>query len=188
VPLVVLRLFFLSLRHPSYRARWQERFGYCLPLRGNNRAIWIHAVSVGEARAAKPLIESLSTEYPDASLLITTVTPAGAETVRQLFGNMILHRYLPYDLPGAVARFVETIHPCCLIVMETELWPNLFHYCHANDIPIVLANARLSERSARGYRRLATLTQATLKTIAHIAAQGEMDAVRFIISATEKQK
>lgn len=178
-PLVLLRLAWRGLRAPDYWRRWPERFGYITPALGE-RVIWLHAVSVGEVQAAEPLVRALLEKHSDYGLLVTTVTPTGSARVTALFGDEVAHVYAPYDLPGAVARFLQRVRPRLAIVMETELWPNLFHACKRRSIPLLLVNARLSEKSLRGYRRVRPLVASTLAAIDGIAAQGEHDAERFI--------
>ena len=178
-PLVILRLAWRSLRAPDYRRRWPERFGAIEPALGE-RVIWIHAVSVGEVQAAEPVVQALLEQRPDYSILITTVTPTGSARVTALFGDEVAHVYAPYDLPGAVSRFFQRVRPQLAIVMETELWPNLFHACQQRAIPLLLINARLSERSEAGYRRVRGLAAQTLSAVNEIAAQSELDAGRFI--------
>jgi len=178
VPLVLLRLAWRGLRAPDYLRRWPERFGFIEPPLGA-RVIWIHAVSVGEVQAAEPLVRALLEKYPAHSLLITTVTPTGSARVMALFGDEVAHVYAPYDLPGAVKRFFLRVRPQLAIVMETELWPNLFHACRDRQVPLLLVNARLSEKSMTGYLRVKRLVARTLGNITDIAAQGEADAQRF---------
>lgn len=177
LPGVLARLWWRGRRAPDYRLRWGERFGYCAPV--PDGCIWLHAVSLGETRAALPLIRALRERYPQRPLLVTTTTPTGSRQVRQSLGDSVHHCYLPYDLPGAIARFLVRTRPALGVVMETELWPNLFHACAAASIPLVVANARLSERSVRGYAWLPGLTRDTLACISLIAAQSEADAHRF---------
>ncbi len=177
-PAVLLRLAWRGLRAPAYLRRWPERFAVIEPAVGE-QVIWLHAVSVGEVQAAEPLIRVLIEQYPEYSLLVTTVTPTGSARVRELFDNYIAHTYAPYDLPDAVGRFFDRVRPQLAIVMETELWPNLFHACRRRGIPLLLVNARLSERSMRGYRKLQGLVAGTLACVTRIAAQGEADAQRF---------
>jgi len=179
VPLVILRLAWRSIRAPDYRRRWPERFGTIEPALGE-RVIWLHAVSVGEVQAAEPVVQTLLEQRPDYSLLITTVTPTGSAHVTALFGDDVVHVYAPYDLPGAVSRFLDRVRPELAIVLETELWPNLFHACQQRAIPLLLINARLSERSEAGYRRVRGLAEQTLSSVNEIAAQSELDAGRFI--------
>ena len=177
-PLVLLRLAWRGLRARGYWRRWPERFGYMEPALGE-QVIWIHAVSVGEVQAAEPVVRALLESQPDYSLLVTTVTPTGSARVTALFGQGVAHVYAPYDLPGAVARFFVRVRPRLAIVMETELWPNLFHACQQRSIPLLLINARLSARSVTGYLRVRGLAADTLAAVTEIAAQGETDAGRF---------
>lgn len=177
-PFVLLRLRWRALRAPAYAQRWGERFGN-YPALDLHDSIWIHAVSVGEVVAAVPLVRALRAAYPQSPLLITTMTPTGTEQVQRLFHGEVHHVYAPYDLPGAVFRFLKRARPRLAVIMETELWPNLFHGCRVRGIPVIVANARLSARSAAGYRRVAALTRATLRDISVIAAQSEADAERF---------
>lgn len=177
-PAVVLRLLWRARRAPAYARRWGERFGR-YPTLDLHDTIWIHAVSVGEVTAAVPLVHALRDRYPQRPILITTMTPTGSEQVRRLFAANVQHVYAPYDLPHAVRNFLHAARPALALVMETELWPNLFHACAARGIPLILANARLSARSAAGYRRIATLARATLRAVSVIAAQSSEDAQRF---------
>lgn len=179
-PLLLLRLVWRGLKNRGYWSRWPERFGY-LPVPPRDReTIWIHAVSVGEVQAATPLIMRLSAQLPQYQILITTVTPTGAALVEQKLGDSVRHHYLPYDLPAVIRRFLDTIEPLILIVMETELWPNLYRHCHNRQIPIMLANARISARSYRGYKKLSGLAHEVLNQISVIAAQSREDAERFL--------
>ena len=179
IPLVIARLLWRGIRAPDYRRRWPERFGSIEPALGE-QVIWIHAVSVGEVLAAEPLVHALFEQRSDYSILITTVTPTGSARITALFGDDVAHVYAPYDLPGVVSRFLDRVRPQLAIVMETELWPNLFHACQYRSIPLLLVNARLSERSVAGYRRVRSLACQTLSNVTEIAAQGELDAGRFI--------
>lgn len=154
-----------------------ERLGY-YPFR-LEKCIWIHAVSVGEALAAIPLIKGLKSRYPHVPLLVTTMTPTGAERVAAAFGGTVKHAYIPYDLPGAMDRFIAAMQPVVCVIMETELWPNLLAACSHSRIPVCLVNARLSEKSAKGYARIAPLTREMLRRIDLIAAHGHADAERF---------
>lgn len=191
VPLIVLRLAWRGLREPAYWRRWPERFGFIAkgtePREAQRITVWIHAVSVGEVQAAIPLVRALLARFPQLDMVVTTMTVTGAQRVQASLAGHVRHYYIPYDLPGAVQRFLTRIRPQLSIIMETEWWPNLFHYCHALDIPIVLANARLSERSARGYRRLRRLTAATLAKVNVVAAQTHYDAQRLIALGADRQ-
>lgn len=179
-PLVPLRLIWRGLRAPAYLRRWPERLGF-FPALPTDEVLWVHAVSMGEVQAAVPLIRLLRARYPELPLLVTTMTPTGSRRVRETFNDEVFHVYVPYDLPGAVRRFLNRTRPRLAVVMETELWPNLFHHCKRRGIPIILANARLSQRSATGYERFATFTREVLGCISAIAAQGQADAERLIV-------
>jgi 3-deoxy-D-manno-octulosonic-acid transferase len=178
-------LLWRGLRAPAYWQRWLERFGFFSPL-PVQQSVWVHAVSMGEVQAAVPLIKALQSHFP--SILVTTMTPTGSQRVREIFGDSVLHVYLPYDLPGAVSRFLRRSQPRLLILMETELWPNLLFACQKRQIPVILANARLSAQSAAGYKRIAGLTQEMLASVAAVAAQTEVDAGRFIDLGVDKTK
>jgi 3-deoxy-D-manno-octulosonic-acid transferase len=178
-PAILLRLLWSGRRNRAYWRRWPERFGY-VPAPPAAGGIWLHAVSVGEVIAALPLIERLLARHPGRAVIVTTSTPTGSDRVRAALGDRVTHLYLPYDLPGAVHRFVDTLRPGLGVIMETELWPNLVACCAARGIPVVLANARLSAGSAAGYRRVGRLTRGLLRNLAAIAAQAEDDARRLV--------
>jgi 3-deoxy-D-manno-octulosonic-acid transferase len=176
-PFAVLVQLWRSLRDPSYRDRLGERFGLGQAIPGD--IIWIHAVSVGEVQAAQPLIAQLQARHPRYGILITTVTPTGAARARLLFGDRVHLRYVPLDLPGSVKRFFDRVQPKLAMILETELWPNLYDECGKRGIPLVLASARISPRSVGKYRRLVSLFRKTLSHGIVIAAQSEPDAERF---------
>jgi 3-deoxy-D-manno-octulosonic-acid transferase len=178
-PLVPLRLIWRGLRAPAYLRRWPERFGW-FKAPDLKDAIWVHAVSVGEVHAAEPVVRRLRERHPDRDIAITTTTPTGSIRVRELFGDSVFHVYAPYDLPGAVKRFLDRVRPKLAVIMETEIWPNLFHSCGQRDIPVVMANARMSARSARSYGRFSKLVAATLQQCTAIAAQGTADRERLV--------
>ena len=178
VPVVLARLLWRGRRDPHYRQRWRERFGYGPVVGGGG--IWLHAVSVGEVRAAEPLVRELLERCPGVPLHLTTVTPTGAGLAARLFGERITSSYLPWDLPGAVGRFLDRVRPALALVMESELWPNLFHACGARGIPLCLLNARLSALSLQRYRRVVGLARATLGNATLVAARGPADAQRFL--------
>ncbi len=181
LPLVVLRMLWRSRRAPAYRHRLGERFGCFRPREDLAQpAIWIHAVSVGETLAAAPVVERLLQQYPDYRLVVTTTTPTGSERVRTLFGERVFHVYAPWDLPGPVCRFLRGTRPRLLLLMETELWPNVVHYSQAAGCRVLLANARLSTRSAGGYARLGGLTRQMLSQIDIVACQAPADGQRFL--------
>jgi 3-deoxy-D-manno-octulosonic-acid transferase len=176
-PFALALNYWRGRRDPTYRERLVERWGYTLA-RFDTRPLWIHAVSVGEVQASAVLVRALQKKYPQWPLLMTTGTPTGAQRVQALFGDSVQHAYLPYDMPGAVHRFLDRVRPAAGIVMETEIWPNLFRECRLRDIPLLLASARLSEKSVRRYRRLRSLVELALKDVA-IAAQSATDVDRF---------
>jgi 3-deoxy-D-manno-octulosonic-acid transferase len=186
-PWLWLRLFVRGLRNRDYWRRIPERFGFVPPI-NSPRLIWIHAVSVGEARAAAPLVRRLAVRYPDDRVLITTMTPTGSATVRQLFGDQVEHCYVPYDYPSAVRRFLDRTRPGLALIMETEIWPNLFHACRARGVPLMVANVRMSERSMRGYLKFARLTRATLAQASRFGAQSPADAERLLTMGAESSR
>jgi len=179
LPVLLLRLAWRGLRNPDYWRRIPERFGFIEPVAAE-RLIWIHAVSVGEVRAAMPLVKELAASYPDHSLLITTTTPTGSAQVRELFAGRAAHCYAPYDYPSAIRHFLDRTKPVMAIVMETELWPNIFHQCRARSIPVFVTNVRMSESSMRKYQRFASLARATLLQVNRFAAQSPADAQRLL--------
>jgi len=180
LPLIVARLLWRSRRAPAYRRRIAERFGFFARPAALQNTIWVHAVSVGETIAAAPLVRTLIASHPDSRVVLTTMTPTGSERVRDLFGDSVFHVYAPYDLPDCIARFLQRVRPRALIIMETELWPNTIHACARRGIPVLLANARLSEKSARGYARFRTLTRALLRQLNTVVAQNATDGQRFV--------
>ena len=178
LPFALARLAWRARRQPGYVRHVAERFGYyaaapVAPL------IWLHAVSVGETRAAEPLVRALQAKHPQHRILLTHMTPTGRETGETLFGGSIARCYLPYDFPGAVARFLDHFRPRAGIMMETEIWPNLIRAGRARSIPLFLVNARLSEKSYAGYRRFGGLVRESLAGFAAVAAQSEDDARRL---------
>ena len=177
-PAAALFFWWRGLREPAWGERLGERFG-----RGDTRldtpGIWVHAVSVGEVVAASSLVQALRRDYPELPLVLTTVTATGARRARALFGEEVLHAWMPFDTPGSVRRFLDRMKPRLVVIMETELWPNLYSACARRGVPIVLANARISPRSLRRYRRLARLFAPVLAGDVTVAAQSERDAQRF---------
>ena len=180
LPFVLLRLLWRARRQPAYLRHLGERFGRYAG-RAPFPVIWVHAVSVGETRAAEPLVRALLARWPDNTVLLTHMTPTGRETSKSLFGGeaRVLRCYLPYDLGSLCRRFLAHFRPRVGIVMETELWPTLLASCRADGVPVLLANARLSERSARRYARWPALTRMTLGALAAVGAQTEADALRL---------
>jgi 3-deoxy-D-manno-octulosonic-acid transferase len=183
LPFVLLRLWWIGRTNPEAFVRWQERLGYVEAF--DEPVIWVHAVSVGETIAAAPLVKALLRRNPDIPILMTAMTPTGSARARALFGDRVHYAFSPYDTPGAVRRFVGRVRPRALVIMETELWPNMIALSRQRQVPIFLINARLSGRSARGYERVASLVRPLLRSISWIAAQAEEDAGRFLrIGAT----
>lgn len=180
LPFILLQMLWRSHKVKGYRHRLLERFGYIDTLNLNEKSLWLHAVSVGEVIAAVPLIKALLEDYSQYTLVVTTTTPTGSEQIHKHFGDRIRHVYFPYDLPGPINRFLKRIHPQLVIIMETELWPNVLYYLHRKRIPILLANARLSEGSMRNYQRIAYITRKMLSQITCVAAQSDLDGKRFV--------
>ncbi|KTS17548.1 3-deoxy-D-manno-octulosonic acid transferase [Pantoea dispersa] len=178
-PLIWLRLWLRGRKAPAYRKRWAERYGYCSG-KVAPHGIVLHSVSVGETLAAVPLVRALRHRYPTLPITVTTMTPTGSERAQSAFGKDVHHVYLPYDLPGSINRFLDTVDPRLVIIMETELWPNIIRILHQRQIPLVIANARLSERSARGYKKLGRFMRDLLQRITLIAAQNVEDGDRFL--------
>lgn len=181
-PVSLLRLTWKSHHDPAYRRRWRERLAWYpgLELPTARPRVVFHAVSVGEVHAAQPLIEAFMEQHPDHAVLVTTSTPTGSERVHALFGYRVEHVYLPWDLGFAVKRFLARYRPCLLVLLETELWPNLIRQCGKRDCPVVLANARLSAKSFSAYRRLGSLIRRTLGGVTAVAAQSDSDAKYFL--------
>lgn len=177
MPLVLLRLLYRARKAPAYARRWHERFAFGGDLRPGG--IWIHAVSVGEVIASAPLVRQLMESYPDLPITLTCMTPTGSKQIRKLFEGQVGHAYLPYDLPGLQRRFIARLQPRIGIIMETELWPNMVHEAKTAGVPLVLANARLSERSARGYRRISWLVEPMFAALDWVAVQTQAEALRF---------
>lgn len=178
-PFVWLKLLWRSRKAPAYRQRWLERYGFCKNKVKPN-GILVHAVSVGETIAAIPLIKALQQKYPQLPITVTTMTPTGSERVKSLLKDSVSHVYLPYDLPGAIKRFLKTTKPKIVIIMETELWPNLISQCYKQKIPLIIANARLSERSAARYGKLGKAVKQLFSKISMVAAQNQQDGERFV--------
>lgn len=178
LPYAALHLLWRGRRQPDYLRHWGERFGfYRAP--PTKPVIWLHTVSVGETRAAAPLVKALQARYPERQILLTHATPTGRETGEQLFGVSVIRCYLPYDFPWATRRFLKHFRPVFGLLLETEIWPNLIDACWRVGTPLALVNARLSERSARRYARFGSLTRASLQKLALVAAQTDEDAQRL---------
>jgi 3-deoxy-D-manno-octulosonic-acid transferase len=186
MPFIFMKLLWRSRRLPAYRQRMFERLGF-YPVK-LDKCLWVHAVSVGEVIAALPLIKSLQASHPDLPMLVTTMTPTGYVRVKAALGDTVQHVYLPYDLPCAVKRFLSSMNPIVCVIIETELWPNMLATCRQHQIPVCLTNARLSEKSAQGYARIALLTREMLRNVTRISACGQADADRFIALGAQPEQ
>ena len=187
LPWVLLRLWLRGFRVAGYRRHWKERLALGKS-DGETKVIWVHAVSVGEVRAAQGLIQRLHRDAAGRSILVTTTTPTGRDIAQRLFGQSVSCRYLPYDLPGAMKRFLNAVQPAVAVIMETEIWPNLYHQLHQRGVPLLLLNARLSRASLNGYLRFPRLSRAAIHCVDRIAAQSEQDARRFArLGASQQQ-
>lgn len=167
-----------SMANRAYLDRIGQRFGFGFP--ASEGCIWIHAVSVGEVQAAAPLVRALIKRFPNRDLLITTVTPTGADRVRALFGDSVLHSFIPFEFPHAISNFFRTVNARAALIMETEIWPNLYRGCGTRRVPLILVSARISPKSVPGYHRLLPIIRETLSHGIIIAAQSELDAERFL--------
>lgn len=178
-PLLLLRLYWRGVKAPDYRKRWTERLAI-YQQQFPTQVIWIHAVSVGEAEAALPLICRLQTQYPRTHFLVTSTTPTGSKRVSSALKDTVSQVYLPYDLPLVVKRFLAVFKPKIALIMEKEIWPNLYAQCKQEDIPLLIINARLSAQSARAYQKIPTLIKPALAATTKIVAQTDEDKTRFI--------
>jgi len=187
MPVYAAYWFVRGIGNRSYRDRFGQRFGFGYP-RLIDGSIWIHAVSVGEVQASVPLVNSIAKQFPDRQLLVTTVTPTGAARVKALFGDTVQHCYIPFETPDAVTRFFNAVQPDIALILETEIWPNIYYECSQRDIPLVLVSARISPNSVVTYRKFLPLFRQTLSYGIVIAAQSEIDAERFrLLGATPER-
>lgn len=187
LPFVFCRLWIKGTRVPGYRRRWLQRFGW-FPSAVGNHSIWIHAVSVGEVRAAMPLIDALLHRYGNLPLILTTTTPTGHDVAQRHYQSRILIGHLPYDVPSMVNRFLDRTRPRLGIIMERELWPNLFAMCKRQDIPLLLANARMPQSSMQKYQVLRPLVQELLSALTVISVVSEEDRSRFVALGVPSDK
>jgi len=178
LPYALGGLIWRGLRYPAYWRRWPERFGFVRPIR-EGKVVWVHAVSVGEVRLAAPLIRAIADRLPRHRVLVTTMTPTGSEQVEMLFGDRVLHSFLPYDFPDAVARFLDRVRPELAIIAETEFWPNLYRACSKRGIPLHIVNARLSLSSFRAYHLARRTVRSMFASADLICAQSSLDAQRL---------
>lgn len=179
LPFALVALEWRARKQVGRGDRWRERLGFVPELPAGEGPIWVHAASVGEVQAALPLIRALNNAMPERGLVVTTFTSAGARQLRRSAGDRVVSLMLPYDLSGPVRRFLERVRPAALLVMETELWPNLFRETRARGVPILIGSARISERAWRRYQRILGLVKETLECADLVAAQSEVDAERF---------
>jgi 3-deoxy-D-manno-octulosonic-acid transferase len=188
LPLLFLRLWIKGRKSPDYRKRWAERLGFFTPPANSENGICFHCVSVGETLAAIPLIKNAIEQYPNLTITVTTTTPTGSERVKAAFGDSIFHVYLPFDSPGAIKRFFTKVKPQLLVIIETELWPNLLHYARHFGCKTILANARLSQKSADGYQKITKLSAKMMKDVDLVAAHHQQDGERFRQLGLEQHK
>lgn len=177
LPFILIRLWWQGRKAPALRQDWQHRLGIVPNISGP--VIWVHAVSVGETIAAGPLVRRLLARNLGATIIMTAMTDTGLAQARKMFGDRVTYAYAPYDTPGGIRRFLERINPRILVILETEIWPNMIRQCRRRRVPVFLINARLSERSARGYERVRGLAGPIMRSISWVAAQAERDAERF---------
>src|SRR5690606_19068402 len=187
LPITLYHLIWRGFRQHAYFLRWSERYA-SYPPGGEPAPVWLHAVSVGEVNAAAPLVDALRRLRPELRIVVTTITPTGSERVQALWGDAVVHVYLPYDLPGAVSRFLDHFRPTLALIVETELWPNLLFACRDRGVPTHILNARLSARSLRGYRVLGPLIRRALRSVHLVAAQSENDGRRFVRLGTPPER
>lgn len=185
-PFVLVYFALRGIRDREYIRRWRERFGF-IGVRDKHNGIWVHAASVGEFNAASPLIRALLKAYPEIPLTVTTLTPTGSERVKRDLGNQVLHSYIPIDMPFAARRFLNRLQPRLIIVMETEIWPNLYLQSQRLNIPLLMANARLSERSTKRFRYFPGFVKQVLQTVSWIGAQSSADADRLVSCGANSQ-
>ena len=178
-PFILLRLWWRGRREPGYRRRIGERFGRYVEGPVQRPVLWVHAVSVGEARASAAMVRALAAAHPDHDLLVTCLTAAGRDALHELHGESVSIAWLPYDYPGSVRRFLEHYRPRLGLLVETEIWPNLVAACGEYGVPLLLANARMSEKSALAYQRWRRLTHPAIAALAVVCAQSEADAARL---------
>ncbi len=188
LPVLILRLLWRSLKLPVYRQRLMERIGFYGDFNVVPGGILVHAVSVGEVVAALPLIKAIQTQYPDLTITVTTTTPTGSQRVKQAFGDKVAHIYLPYDMNFAVRRFLQVVQPSCAVIMETEIWPNLFAQLKSKNIPFFIANGRISDASINRYLRVKWFLTHALNKLNCVAAQSQIDGERFVQIGLPQQK
>ncbi len=180
VPFISLCLCWRWHKASTHRQRWRERFAYLNVDKRWQHGLWVHAASVGEVSASVPLVKAIQQRYPDLPIVFTTMTPTGSARVQANFADSVFHTYIPYDLPTVVKRFLKRINPSAVMILETELWPNILRQCQRQRIPVMIANARLSEKSYRRYIKFPVTMKRMLDAITILAAHAPADAERFI--------
>jgi 3-deoxy-D-manno-octulosonic-acid transferase len=180
-PITLYHLIWRGLRQREYLQRWTERYGWLRDKLDLHGSLWVHAVSVGEVLAARPLVDALLASHPERPLLVTTITPTGSERVRAIWGERVHHVYLPYDLRRMVKRFLNCARPALAVIVETEIWPNIYIECARRGIPLAMVNARLSQRSLRGYLPVKPLARLAMRAVSLVAAQSNADAARLAL-------
>jgi len=189
LPFLFLRLWYRSRKNPEYRHHWLQRLGiFQVPPSLNKHGLWIHAVSVGESIAAVPLIQAFQQQFPHLSVTVTTTTPTGKAEIKRRFGDTVFHVYFPYDLPLAFATFLKKIQPKLCVLMETELWINALRSMKQYQIPCIVVNGRLSQKSMQGYKKIAMITRDMFHNIQHVVAQSEEDGRRFVDLGLDKNR
>lgn len=187
LPFLFIRLYLRGFKNPDFRQRWSERLAIYDQTHEKNSLLF-HGVSVGEVESIFPLVKQLQKQNPQLKILITTTTPTGSARVKTVLGDKVQHVYLPYDFPDAITRFLAHFQPTLAVMVETEIWPNLFAHCVKKQIPLVIINARLSQSSYQGYQKLAALTKPALNAVSFIATQTQEDADRFTDFIADKNK
>ena len=190
MPILFIRLWLRAKAYPAYGQRLKERLGYVKDFSSAEKTIWFHAVSLGESLAAIPLIEKTLKHFSDKQVVITNMTPTGSEQIQKVFHHhpRVYNCYLPYDIPHLMHRFIRRTHPAVAILMETELWPNALAQCNKRHIPVLLANARLSARSAKGYAYFGSVMREMLSQLRYVAVQAKADGERFVQLGLDRSK
>jgi 3-deoxy-D-manno-octulosonic-acid transferase len=188
IPLLFMRLWWKGRKNPEYRLRWQERLAIFNRSSLQQKSIWVHAVSLGEAVAAIPLIRGLQKQYPDTPLVVTTTTPTGSQMIQNTFKESVLHVYFPYDLPSIIHRFLDHFKPKILVLLETELWLHCLECTKRRNIPIVTVNGRISPKALGRYECILPITRLMLSCVTVVAAQSEQDGERFIKLGLPKER
>lgn len=187
-PLILLHLWLRGKKAPAYRKRWQERLGFIKSHNIKKHAVVFHCASIGEVVAATPLIKKLQSAHPNNPIVITCNTPTGTEQIERNFSDTVEHVYLPLDFPCATKRFIKNLQPKMICILETELWPNLIAMSKRNNIPVLILNARLSEKSLAGYKKVAPLSKSIMQGITLLAAHDESDSSRFVELGLDRNK